>query len=793
VTATQPAALVGNGLDLMMTEPDPVGEYQIHMLADETDWGSPEAVISQIQSQLQDGDTENVDRYGNRQVPLRLEITAPLSDAPGAAIARAQKLIETTFAWPGGQVRPLAWTPPLAGAETSVFEMTSAYVDKEFDDLGEALNGRRVLKLTVGARPFVRSVEPITIAAPAVLGSTTTTVDSGSSATGWSMLSTAPAASKNLVPNPRLGANATGWVAYVGAASVTRVGTTGDFWLSVNPTPSATQAYCAAPIASISPSTSYALSVVVDGGGVNITQSGFIFQWMDGSGAVIGANGAVVGSPGVEKRFSGVFVSPSNAAFVRIFPFVKFGKLGDRPNFLASQAMVSPGTTVLPYADGGTPNTAAVTYSWDGTANNSTSTITWTAPSLAASAGAVKGTVYGRTSANIRRNASVSMSSLPYLRIKGTATAASSGQITVADRGLNLTPYSYSYTPTTGAYEILVKRPTGFTSVDVTFNRTDGAISTTDGVFVAVDQIDITDNPFGTGYFQTRQVPIRGSQRTELSLSVLGLDGAGVSSVPLGDQVLVYTAAAGDDSRLKFASCRLESGTGGTADSTSVSGFYNTLGTTASATSFSLSAAKLRPGTYNLYARLMPLTNAAHTISFRRDLNAGTPFEVLGAWQTWALGVGASYPAIPLNTWRIVCIGAIDVLADASDNAVVKMLLAAEAASVVRVDDLWLAHQESGQANLLNTAYSGGTFSAVRVDAATPERAQPSAWVGEVNSTMLDAARTGRCQIPLAQHQAAPGLLQVVSITPGCTTSRLAGEYYARAAHDIVNDWDDAA
>lgn len=158
--------LIGNGLDLCMSKPHPVYGYRIRASADGTDWGNPEAVISALASQLVDGDLENVDRYGNRQATIRLLIDAPGHELPGAAVARGQAAVEAAFGFDGWA--PLEWTSMLKGAETTVMEMTSAQVGKQFSDIKERNQGARVLALTIGARPFVRPLEPEQIVAPPV-------------------------------------------------------------------------------------------------------------------------------------------------------------------------------------------------------------------------------------------------------------------------------------------------------------------------------------------------------------------------------------------------------------------------------------------------------------------------------------------------------------------------------------------------------------------------------------------------------------------------------------------------
>jgi hypothetical protein len=394
--------------------------------------------------------------------------------------------------------------------------------------------------------------------------------------------------------------------------------------------------------------------------------------------------------------------------------------------------------------------------------------------------------MYGLPGLTVRRSGSVTMTSLPYMRIKGTASAFSDGSVVVADNGSTpVTPSSYTYNSRTGAFEILLYRPAGFTTIDLGFRRTGGAVSTTAGIFVAVDFIEITDNPFATGKTQTRQVQIYGSQRTELSLSVLGLDTAGTTPVGLGEQVLVYTASAGDDGRAKFLACRSAGSvsTAGTNDSTAASAAFNALPTTGSPLGFTFAASALLTGTYAVVARLRSGVAGSSDLSFRAlvDPTVGdTAYDPRTGWKTAPFTVaasGAAWPNVNTNTWVMVPLGLLRLPpADVEDDGATVTIQVARGSLAVDLDDLFLLNTDVGQASLLLTGLTSGSYSAVRLDAATVDAAQASAWVGVANGTMIaDAARwIGE------QHAAAPGLLQIATVTPGCATSRVSASYYPR-------------
>jgi hypothetical protein len=770
----QAGSLTLGGLGLMMSAPDPVGGWMIRALADGTELGDPEAVIAAIQSQLQDGDLERIDRYGNREATIPLVLEAPNSESPGDALARAAAALDAACRFDGWT--ELSYTSTLAGAATSVYEVTSATASVTFDDLAEMTQGCRYVTLKIHARPFPRTVNPVTIDAPSVTGSTTTTVDSGSATTGWSLLSTAPAALHNLISNPSFEVNTTGWSAGAGTASIARASTAAVGSSSLVMTESATsgRSYANSPAAVVTAGTTYQV-ILSNQGGLGAPTSGggcLVRFYSDAAGTVqVGGDWDTAFASGswATRTFT-TPAAPATAVRMRIFPYGNSSNngLGSPDVWYLDAVLVAAGAPGF-YFDGSKTSTTAITYTWDGTANNSTSTATWTAPALAVVSGGVQGTVYGRASASIRRTGAVTMTSLPYMRIRGTASAFSDGLVTVADNGGSaITPASYSYNATTGAYDILIRRPTGFTTVDVTFARTGGTVSTTSGLFVNVDQIDITDNPFSTGKVQSRQVQILGSQRTELSLSVLGLDAAGTTPVALGEQVLVHTAAAGSDGRAKFLACRSASGLTGTADAGATSGQFNTLSTTATPTNFTFPASALLKGNYLAVCRVRCATVGTSDLSYRAFIDptvGDNVFDPRTGWKTRPLTVGASgglaagQPGIRLNSlWVMIPLGLLRLPpADIEDSAPRSLSRSPRCAVAVDVDDIFLLNDDIGQASILLTGLASGSYSAVRLDAAT---------VDSIAGYGLGGSRTGRCSptLPAGSGSSTPP-------HPGCSRS----------------------
>ena len=795
----QKPGLLFNGVDVMMDDVDPVYGYRIRVMAGETDFGNPDAVISEVQSQLQDGDLQRVDRYGNRQATLDLRIDAPDSPTPGAAVAAGQAAVELAAGFDGWA--ELEWTSPLAGAETSVMEMTSAVVGKTLNPTREINEALRIITVTIGARPHVRPKTPDVFVAPTVIGASTTPVDTGSSTTGWSMLSARPPAATNQVTDPTFTSGLSGWSKGTATEGLTNVG--GALQATTAAAATGGSMYANSPLYPVTPGVRYYFGAAIErqsgtdlGGSAGPGPTGFLYRWFKSDGGQIGADASVIGWLAADTAawFTTNAVAPAGATHLAVIPFTDKARYNTTPaslwfgKFRIHDAYVTDSD--LGNFTGATPDTPAVNYAWTSTANASTSTATWTTPTIAVVAGAVKGSVYGRHDVTIRRTGTITMTSQPFIRIRGTASTFAD-RVTVADNGgAPLTPVSYRYNQVTGAYDITIQRPEGFTAVDVGLTRNTLPISTSSELFVAVDSIDITDNPFATGKVQTRQIEIGGTRRTELSLSVLGLNPASTTPIGLGGQVLVHSAAKGSDGRAKFLSVRTAATpAGASTDTAATSGSYNTLGTTGTVWSFP--ASLLLPGNYLAVASVRASNNNTNTLSVRALVDPAvgdniydppTGYRTIPA----VFAASAKWPQAATGAWTLLPLGLFRLPpADLEDPAAtIGIEIFRGAAGAVDLDDIFLLNADVGQATLINTTISGGSYSAVRLDAPTVANGgSPAVWVGVANGPML--ADPTRLQ-GFEPHEAAPGLLQVTSITPGCDSSRLAGESYRRYAHDTA-------
>lgn len=778
--ALQTPALSLSGLDLLGQVIDPTYGFKISALGDNLQPGDPEAIIASIQSQLQDGDLERIDRYGNRSATIPLVIEAPNSAIPGDAIAHGQQALDAACA----KASPLTgwttmqWLAPLAGAQVSVMDVVSATVSKTFDDLAELEQGCRYVTLTIHARPFVRPINPVTIAAQAVVGSTTTTVDDGTSLTNWSLLTAQPANGTNLVVNPNFEVNAANWSAYAGSPTIARVANPG-----IPPKPSYLGSYCLQVSGGSPVSTVRNTQMPVTAGTTyfaawssDIVTSASVSWYSDAGGTTLISGTTAVNTPGSGWQL-GTFAATAPTGAVSARLVISQVTTGPTSWYLDSVefAAVWPGTSAQVgtggsdsgysyYFDGDSVDTTAVTYAWTGTAGASTSTATVTTRTLAVVSGTVKGTLYSSDVASIRRTGAVTMSSLPYMKIVGTATingTAGTGNnlaVSVADGGTPVSVISSSINPATGDFSILLNRPAGFaTSIDITATWY-GASSVNDVTTVAVDAITITDNPYGSAAIQTQTITVSGSQRTDVSLLLRGQDASGANPVNIGNEVLVYTAASGADGRATFGELRALTGaTGANSDATAVSGGYDTLATAASGgTSYSFKASKLFPGNNLVFARVQVASAVTgDTLSFFAIEAPGiaingaanvTTRDPRTGWRTatfTSVNSGATWPTININTWTLIPLGMLRLPpGDVQDPSASITVAIGSGTATVKLDTLLFCNADVGQASLVTTNTGFGNCSTVRLDAATLTSPQALCWVGRGPGTNLYSSGT---------------------------------------------------
>lgn len=154
-------------------------DYEIEALGEGTDWGNPEAVIASVASMLMDGDKARINRYGNREATVPVQVRGATLDV--VAEGEAAVMAEVNK---GRNI--LTWTPP--GMTTpSVYDVVYSVLSSNFLDLDE-LRVTRGFTLKLECLPFPRRAELTTVVATPIPNTTPTwtTIDNCNSLAGWS-------------------------------------------------------------------------------------------------------------------------------------------------------------------------------------------------------------------------------------------------------------------------------------------------------------------------------------------------------------------------------------------------------------------------------------------------------------------------------------------------------------------------------------------------------------------------------------------------------------------------------
>jgi hypothetical protein len=169
-------------IDLCSDEPIGFDGYifEASSAEDGADWGNPDAVITEIQSQLLDGSLGKITSFGNRTATIPLRIYALNMDA----LANAEAVLMGEVYRDGWN--QLVWTPPNASVST-VFDVVYADLQFKLDDLTEQRCIRNYT-LTLTCLPRPRSADPVNVESLPTPPDTdnTVTVDDCTSATNWS-------------------------------------------------------------------------------------------------------------------------------------------------------------------------------------------------------------------------------------------------------------------------------------------------------------------------------------------------------------------------------------------------------------------------------------------------------------------------------------------------------------------------------------------------------------------------------------------------------------------------------
>lgn len=166
--------LVLGALDLI----DPRGlPFAVETLAEGTDLGNPQPIEVAIRHLLQDGSIVEHEGDDNREIALRIIITAPT----GIGLAKGVEALAAELY----RRNTLTYLPPDGLGAPTVYDVITSSLQRQTDDLAEVKLGARYYSVRLVCEPFGRSETEVISPALAASGITTTLVDAGAATTNW--------------------------------------------------------------------------------------------------------------------------------------------------------------------------------------------------------------------------------------------------------------------------------------------------------------------------------------------------------------------------------------------------------------------------------------------------------------------------------------------------------------------------------------------------------------------------------------------------------------------------------
>ena len=186
---TQQHGLTWGALDFVDPTPTDAG-YVLEACADGSNFGNPKALIQTVRSLLTDGSLAVIENWDNREIPIRIRISAPDAIA-GPALAAGEAALMAELR--AESKSPLVFTPPATDAPASYYDVVVAELERDYGgdwDAEESLREERYYLLTLTCLPFARPDD--TTIAPALgvppspgTPPTVVDIDTCASFTGW--------------------------------------------------------------------------------------------------------------------------------------------------------------------------------------------------------------------------------------------------------------------------------------------------------------------------------------------------------------------------------------------------------------------------------------------------------------------------------------------------------------------------------------------------------------------------------------------------------------------------------
>ena len=593
------AQLTLDELDLLPVDPRAALKrdgFYFEAGADDTTWGNAPAIVSSVLSEMFEGAAVEVTGYEGATATIKVRIVGQDSAAIAIGAAMLVKVCRREA------MKALTYSPPDGTSPPTVFDVLVATPNHELDEFDETLP-RRAYELKLYLKPFSRSADLVTI--PAVTIATTaptiTSIDSGSSTTGWSTGSKR-VSRVNLMTNGNFRYGAQGWGK---GANTDRVvwDSSGMRWAVRDVDDGRSHINFLAPM-NVVAGTAYRLYMQIYQA-IPTTSLGVLIRWYNSSGVQIGTDASntitvALGGDGTWRTMSTTRTAPSGAVTLRFFPFAEYSTVtpGAAYSSLRQVHIETESTWTGSTFDGDLDVLESTTdYVWSGAVGQSTSfALTPTTPST--SGGKILVAAYGGRPISARRSGTIDLSTADYLRLRGTWSGSLTLNVEVSGGGFVPAIAPQVVIRSGSTFDAYFQVPSD--SITAFSLSTAAGSASLQSATLSVDQVDTsTGLPLtGTGRSGDFIADAYGTMPAEASIEI-------GNTADLGRLVLMFTRPASLATVHPALRARRISGPSVTAASTNISGFSEALATTqVGSVTWEIDAADLPAASYLLAARL---------------------------------------------------------------------------------------------------------------------------------------------------------------------------------------------
>lgn len=593
------AQLTLDELDLLPVDPRAALKrdgYYFEAGSDDTTWGNAPAIVSSVLSEMFEGAAVEVTGYEGATATIKVRIVGQDSAAIALGAAVLVKVCRREA------MKALTYSPPDGTSPPTVFDVLVATPNHELDEFDETLP-RRAYELKLYLKPFSRSADLVTIPAVTIAATapTITSIDSGSSITGWSTGSKR-VSRVNLITNGNFRYGAQGWGK---GANTDRVvwDSAGMRWAVEDRDDGRSHINYLAPM-NVVAGTAYRLYMQIYQA-IPTTSLGVLIRWYNSSGVQIGTDASntitvALGGDGTWRTMSTTRTAPSGAVTLRFFPFAEYSTItpGSAYSSLRQVHIETESTWTGTPFDGDLDVLESTTdYVWSGAVGQSTSfALTPTTPST--SGGKILVTAYGGRPISARRAGTIDLSTADYLRLRGTWSGPLTLNVEVSGGGFVPAIAPQVVIRSGSTFDAYFQIPSD--SITAFSLSTAAGSASLQSATLSIDQVDTsTGLPLtGTGRSGDFIADAYGTMPAEASIEI-------GNTADLGRLVLMFTRPASLATVHPALRARRISGPSVTAASTNISGFSEALATTqVGSVTWEIDAADLPAASYLLAARL---------------------------------------------------------------------------------------------------------------------------------------------------------------------------------------------